>query len=84
MPVSIGSGLDTPDVTSHFHGPWTLFFYVPRGTKLVGGWAARVANWAPRISGKLRAPDGRVSESHDTEKAGGTCRRGDADSSPAV
>ncbi len=59
MPVTVESGIDTPDVASHFRGAWTLYFYVPRGTKIVGGWAARVANWAPRISGKLLAPDGR-------------------------
>jgi len=59
MPVTVESGIDTPDVTSQFRGPWSLYFYVPRGTKLVGGWASRVANWAPRISGKLLAPDGR-------------------------
>ena len=59
LPVSIESGIDTPDVTSHFRGPWTLYFYVPRGTRLVAGWASRIANWAPKISGKLLAADGR-------------------------
>ena len=32
MPVSIESGIDTAEVTSHFRGPWTMYFYVPRGT----------------------------------------------------
>jgi hypothetical protein len=59
MPVTVESGMDTADVTSHFRGPWTLCFYVPKGTKLVGGWASRVANWAPRVSGKLLDADGR-------------------------
>ena len=59
LPVTVESGVDTPEVTSHFRGAWTLYCYVPKGTRLVGGWAARVANWAPRISGKLLAPDGR-------------------------
>lgn len=59
MPVTIESGIDTPDVTSHFRGPWTMYFYVPKGTKVVGGWASRVANWAPRISGKLLDAEGR-------------------------
>lgn len=68
MPVTIESGLDTPDVTSHFRGPWTMYFYVPKGTKVVGGWASRVANWAPRVSGKLLAADGR--EVHDFGKGG--------------
>jgi len=59
MPVTIESGIDTPTVTSHFRGAWTLYCYVPKGTKVVGGWASRIANWAPRISGKLLGPDGR-------------------------
>jgi hypothetical protein len=58
MPVVIESGIDTRDVTSHFRGAWTMYFYVPKGTRLVGGWASRVANWAPRISGKLRDANG--------------------------
>jgi hypothetical protein len=67
MPVTVESGIDTPGVTSHFRGGWTLYFYVPRGTKLVGGWASRIANWAPRISGKLVDADGR--EAFDFGKA---------------
>lgn len=59
MPVTIESGIETPGVTSHFRGAWTMYFYVPKGTKLVGGWASRIANWAPRISGKLLDADGR-------------------------
>jgi hypothetical protein len=58
-PVTIESGIDTREVTSHFRGPWTLSFYVPKGTTLVGGWASRIANWAPRISGRLLDGDGR-------------------------
>jgi hypothetical protein len=58
LPVTVESTSDTPDVTSQFRGPWSLYFYVPKGTRTVGGWASRVANWAPRISGKLLAPDG--------------------------
>ncbi len=59
MRVTVESGIETSEVMSHFRGPWTLYFYVPRGTKIVGGWASRVANWAPKISGKLLAADGR-------------------------
>ncbi len=59
MPVTIESGIDSPDVTSHFRGAWTMYFYVPKGTKVVGGWASRIANWAPRISGSLIDPDGK-------------------------
>jgi hypothetical protein len=60
MPVTIESGIDTSGVTSHFRGVWTMYFYVPRGTKLVGGWASRVANWAPRVSGRLLDAEGRT------------------------
>jgi len=59
MPVTIESGIETPDVTSHFRGEWTLYFYVPKGSQSVGGWASRIANWAPRISGKLLDGSGR-------------------------
>jgi len=58
LPVTVESGIDTPQVTSQFRGPWSLYFYVPTGTKIIGGWASRIANWAPRISGKLIDPDG--------------------------
>jgi hypothetical protein len=58
MPVTVESGPETPTVMSQFRGPWTLYVYVPKGTKTVGGWAARVANWAPRVSGKLLDGDG--------------------------
>jgi len=58
MPVVLPSGADTPGVTNHFRGGWTLYFYVPKGTKVVGGWASRIANWAPRISGTLRDAEG--------------------------
>lgn len=59
MPVTIESGIDSPYATSHFRGPWSMYFYVPKGTKIVGGWASRIANWAPRASGKLLDADGR-------------------------
>lgn len=58
MPVTVESGPETPTVSSHFRGSWTMYVYVPKGTKTVGGWAARVANWAPRVSGKLLDGDG--------------------------
>jgi len=58
LPVTVESGIDTPQVTSQFRGPWTLYFYVPKGTQMIGGWASRIANWASRISGKLVDPDG--------------------------
>lgn len=60
MPVTIASGIDTPHVTTHFRGAWTMYFYVPKGTRVIGGWASRIASWAPRISGLLKDPAGRV------------------------
>ncbi len=60
VPVTIESGIDTPGVTSHFRGEWSLYFYVPKGTKFVGGWSSRIANWAPRPAGQLLDPAGNV------------------------
>jgi hypothetical protein len=60
MAVTVESGPDTPTATSMFRGPWSLYFYVPKGTKVIGGWASRIANWAPRPSGTLVDPDGKV------------------------
>jgi hypothetical protein len=54
-------------VKNHFRGRWSLYFYVPKGTRAVGGWASRIANWAPRISGTLLDADGR--KVHDFGKA---------------
>ncbi|MHB0937091.1 MAG: DUF4838 domain-containing protein [Armatimonadota bacterium] len=58
--VTLPSGIDDGVVFSHFRGPWTMYCYVPKGTKVVGGWAARIANWAPRVSGVLKDGDGNV------------------------
>jgi hypothetical protein len=66
VPVTVESGIDSPHATSQFRGPWSLYFYVPKGTRVVGGWASRIANWAPRASGKLLDAEGR--EVHDFGK----------------
>jgi hypothetical protein len=66
VPVTVESGVESPHATSHFRGPWSMYVYVPKGTKVVGGWASRIANWAPRASGKLLDADGR--EVHDFGK----------------
>ena len=58
--VTLPSGIDDGVVFTHFRGPWTMYCYVPKGTKVVGGWAARIANWAPRVSGVLKDGDGNV------------------------
>lgn len=36
MPMTVVSAIDQP---AHFHGRWSLSFYVPRGTKVVGGFS---------------------------------------------
>ncbi|HEX7900844.1 MAG TPA: DUF4838 domain-containing protein [Planctomycetota bacterium] len=60
MPVTVESGIDGRHVTSQFRGAWTLYLYVPKGAKLVGGWSSRIANWAPKPSGRLVDPSGAV------------------------
>jgi len=58
LAVSIPSAIDTPGLTSMFYGAWNLYCYVPKGTTVVGGWASRIATWAPRLAGVLRDADG--------------------------
>jgi hypothetical protein len=70
MPVTLESGMDGRHVASQFRGAWTLHFYVPKGTKVVGGWASRIANWAPRISGRLKDPSGAVALDFGTMEEG--------------
>lgn len=60
MPVMLPSAVDSPSIGGYFGGAWTFYCYVPKGTKVIGGWAARIANWAPRISGFLRDGDDHV------------------------
>jgi hypothetical protein len=60
VPVTIPSGLDTAGISNHFRGGWTLYCYVPKGTKVFGGWSARIAQWAPPVSGTLQNADGGV------------------------
>lgn len=56
--VTVETDMDSPHVGSHFRGNWTLYFYVPKGTKKIGGWASRIADWAPRTCGTLIDPEG--------------------------
>ncbi|MEX0741599.1 MAG: hypothetical protein WD079_02300, partial [Phycisphaeraceae bacterium] len=58
--VTVESSITTTGVTEQFRGAWTLYFYVPRGTKLVGGWASRIAAWSPPLSGLVRSRDGEI------------------------
>jgi hypothetical protein len=39
IPMTIESSVENP---GRFHGRWTLYFYVPRGTKIVGGFSSDV------------------------------------------
>jgi len=55
MHVVVPSGQDT----CHFRGPWSLYFYVPKGTKVVGGWTACRDNWPPQMVGKVLDADGK-------------------------
>ncbi len=60
LPVTLPSTMGTGGAREHFRGAWTLYFYVPKGTKQVGGWAERIAQWAPQVSGRLLDADGRL------------------------
>ena len=53
LPVALPSAEDTPTISSMFRGRWTLYCYVPKGTKVVGGWFQERA-------GTLRDADGNV------------------------
>ena len=53
LPVAIPSAEDTPALENQFRGGWTLYCYVPKGTKAVGGWFVGRA-------GVLRDPDNNV------------------------
>jgi hypothetical protein len=70
MPVTLPSGIDTPGINNHFRHVWTLYFYVPKGTKVIGGWAARIAQWAPPISGTMKDGDGNVRLDFSTMESG--------------
>jgi len=70
LPVSIPSAIDTPGLSSMFYGGWTLYCYVPKGTKVIGGWASRIANWAPRLAGVLRDGDGNIQLDFSTREDG--------------
>jgi hypothetical protein len=54
LPMTIESSFERP---GEFHGRWTLYFYVPRGTKTVGGFSEG--------EGKLRSADGTLTHTFD-------------------
>ena len=68
LPVVVESGIQSPAVKSQFRGVWTLYAYVPKGTRVIGGWSSKVENWAPQPAGRLVDPSGRVA--HDFKAAG--------------
>ena len=68
LPVVVESGIHSPAVKSQFRGEWTLHAYVPKGTRVIGGWSSKVENWAPPPAGRLVDPSGRVA--HDFGAAG--------------
>lgn len=60
MPVTLESAMDSKNANNYFRGAWTMYFYVPKGTRNVAGWANRIASWASRIKGVLKDADGTV------------------------
>ncbi len=60
LPVTVPSTMATGGVREHFRGAWSLYFYVPKETTQITGWAERIAQWAPQVSGQLLDGDGRV------------------------
>ncbi|MCL2120069.1 MAG: DUF4838 domain-containing protein [Planctomycetaceae bacterium] len=73
LPVSVESDINSSHTLSHFRGNWTLYFYVPRGTKQIGGWASRIASWAPRTSGKMLDPEGKIRHDFGEQEEGWFC-----------
>ena len=60
LPVTVPATMNTGGVREQFRGGWTLYFYVPKGTKQVAGWAERIAQWAPQVSGQIVDASGEV------------------------
>ena len=60
LPVTVPSTMNTGGIAQHFRGEWSMYFYVPKGTELVAGWAERIAQWAPQVSGQIIDASGSV------------------------
>lgn len=56
VPMTIESSFEHP---GQFHGRWSLYFYVPRGTAVIGGFSEG--------EGTLRNPSGTVARKFDTK-----------------
>lgn len=68
LPVTLPATMNTGGVHEHFRGAWSLYFYVPKGTKHVAGWGERIAQWAPQVSGQIVDATGKVQ--HDFYQVG--------------
>lgn len=60
LPVTLPSTMNTGGVMLYCRGAWSLYFYVPQGTKHVAGWAERIVQWAPPVSGHIVDATGKV------------------------
>ena len=56
LPMTVVS---SPDVPAEFHGRWSLYFYVPRGTKVVGGFASGPGTLLDGTGKKVHEFDGK-------------------------
>jgi hypothetical protein len=56
LPVTV---LSSPDTPAGFHGRWTLYFYVPKGTKVIGGFASGAGNLLDPAEKKVHEFDGK-------------------------
>lgn len=55
LPVTLVS---SPDAPTDFHGRWSLYFYVPKGTKVIGGFASGQGNLLDPAGKKAHTFDG--------------------------
>jgi hypothetical protein len=51
--------ISSPDAPTDFHGRWSMYFYVPKGTKVIGGFASG--------PGVLLDPDGKKVHTFETK-----------------
>jgi hypothetical protein len=56
LPMTI---LSSPDAPADFHGRWSLYFYVPKGTKVIGGFASGPGNLLDPAGKKVHEFDGK-------------------------
>jgi hypothetical protein len=56
LPMTI---LSSPDSPADFHGRWSLYFYVPKGTKVIGGFASGPGDLRDSAGTKVHTFDGK-------------------------